>query len=71
MTIVADQLDAFQSAFDAEVRRQMSAEQLQHSVLTDGALSGQDFTLQVAELLREGDPGDSISRSLYLMVSFL
>lgn len=56
MTIVADQLDAFQAAFDAEVRRQMSAEQLQHSVLTDGALSGQDFTLQTAELLREGGP---------------
>lgn len=56
MTIVADQLDAFQEAFDAEVRRQMSAEQLQHSVLTDGSLSGQEFTLQVAELLREGGP---------------
>lgn len=56
MTIVADQLESFQQAFDAEVRRQMSAEQLQHAVLTDGELSGDDFTLPVAELLREGGP---------------
>ena len=56
MTIAADQLALFQQAFDAEVRRQLSADDLQHSVLTDGALTGSELTMEMAELLREAGP---------------
>ncbi|MEH6575915.1 MAG: single-stranded-DNA-specific exonuclease RecJ [Amphritea sp.] len=56
MTISRDKLPLFQQAFDAEVRRQLSPEALQHLVLTDGALSGAELTRDVAELLRDGGP---------------
>ncbi|GGK65302.1 single-stranded-DNA-specific exonuclease RecJ [Amphritea balenae] len=56
MTIAAEHLALFQQAFDAEVRRQMSAEQLQHSVLTDGGLLGSELNMEMAELLREAGP---------------
>ena len=56
MTIAAEHLALFQQAFDAEVRRQMSAEQLQHSVLTDGDLLGSELNMEMAELLREAGP---------------
>lgn len=56
MTIAAEHLAQFQQAFDAEVRRQLSAEDLQHSVLTDGTLSGSELALEVAEMLREAGP---------------
>jgi len=56
MTIAAENLGLFQQAFDAEVRRQLSAEQLQHAVLTDGSLSAAELTMEMAELLREAGP---------------
>ncbi|RTE66993.1 single-stranded-DNA-specific exonuclease RecJ [Amphritea opalescens] len=56
MTIAAENLSLFQQAFDAEVRRQLSAEQLQHAVLTDGRLSSSEMTMEMAELLREAGP---------------
>lgn len=56
MTIAAEHLGQFQQAFDAEVRRQLSAEDLQHSVLTDGSLNGSELALEVAEMLREAGP---------------
>mgnify|MGYP000442232370 FL=1 len=56
MTIAAENLGLFQQAFDAEVRRQLSAEQLQHAVLTDGCLSGAELSMEMAELLRESGP---------------
>lgn len=56
MTIAAENLGLFQQAFDEAVRRQLSAEQLQHAVLTDGSLSGSEMTMEMAELLREAGP---------------
>jgi len=56
MTIAAGKLTLFQQAFDAEVRRQLPAEALQHSVLSDGPLSGSELTMEMAELLREAGP---------------
>lgn len=56
MTIAADKLALFQQAFDDEVRRQLPAEALQHSVLSDGPLSGSELTMEMAELLREAGP---------------
>ncbi|MBR9865824.1 MAG: single-stranded-DNA-specific exonuclease RecJ [Oceanospirillales bacterium] len=56
MTIEAQHLPLFQQAFDAEVRRQLSPEQLQHAVLTDGSLCGTELSMEIAELLREAGP---------------
>lgn len=56
MTIAAENLGLFQQAFDEAVRRQLSAEQLQHAVLTDGELNGNEMTMEMAELLRESGP---------------
>ncbi len=56
MTIAAENLGLFQQAFDEAVRRQLTAEQLQHAVLTDGELSGSEMTMETAELLRESGP---------------
>lgn len=56
MTIAAENLGLFQQAFDEAVRRQLSAEQLQHAVLTDGELNGSEMTMEMAELLRESGP---------------
>jgi len=56
MTIEAQHLPLFQQAFDAEVRRQLSPEQLQHAVLTDGSLCGAELSMEIAELLREAGP---------------
>ncbi|MBQ0782729.1 MAG: single-stranded-DNA-specific exonuclease RecJ [Amphritea sp.] len=56
MTIAAENLGLFQQAFDEAVRRQLSAEQLQHAVLTDGELSGSEMNMEMAELLRESGP---------------
>jgi len=56
MTIAGTDLALFQQAFDSEVRRQLSAEQLQHSVLTDGTLGSAELTMEMAELLREAGP---------------
>ncbi|BBB24990.1 single-stranded-DNA-specific exonuclease RecJ [Amphritea japonica] len=56
MTIAAENLGLFQQAFDEAVRYQLSAEQLQHAVLTDGELNGSEMTMETAELLRESGP---------------
>ncbi|MBR9882267.1 MAG: single-stranded-DNA-specific exonuclease RecJ [Oceanospirillales bacterium] len=49
-------LDAFRDAFDAEVRRQLDEEALTQRVLTDGALTADQFSLELAELIREAGP---------------
>lgn len=47
---------AFASAFDAEVRRQLSDEDLAGRVLSDGQLGAEEFHLDLARALREGGP---------------
>lgn len=49
-------LGAFSSAFDAEVRRQLSAEDLTGRLLSDGQLSAQEFHLELARALRHAGP---------------
>ncbi len=46
----------FSVAFDAEVRRLLSVEDLQVETLTDGALGSDDMNLSVAQTLRQGGP---------------
>jgi single-stranded-DNA-specific exonuclease len=56
LTIAEDQLDAFRDAFDAEVRRQLDAEDLTQRILTDGELPESAFSLELAEALRNAGP---------------
>ncbi|WP_019529015.1 single-stranded-DNA-specific exonuclease RecJ [Dasania marina] len=56
MSLLKEHYAEFASAFDAEVRRQLSADDLQAVLLTDGELSPQDFQLPLAHQLRDGGP---------------
>jgi single-stranded-DNA-specific exonuclease len=56
LTLDRDKLEAFQAAFDAEVRRQVRPEQLQGTILSDGPLRADEFALEVAEALRTAGP---------------
>ena len=46
----------FAQAFDAEVRRHLSRDDLRGVILSDGELSGAELTLEVAEELRNAEP---------------
>jgi single-stranded-DNA-specific exonuclease len=48
--------DRFREAFEQEVSRLVCEDDLQGRVLTDGELSDDDLTLNLAELLRHGGP---------------
>jgi len=56
MSLDADCLADFQTAFDLEVHRQMKEAELQQVVATDGELKSADFNLELAELLRAAGP---------------
>lgn len=56
LTISDKDLGLFQQAFDEEVRRQLSEADLQQQVMTDGALSANDMTIELAEMLRDAGP---------------
>ena len=47
---------AFSQAFDEEVKRQLSAEDLQAIYLSDGELARSDFNLPLAQMLRDAGP---------------
>jgi single-stranded-DNA-specific exonuclease len=49
-------LETFSLAFDQEVRRHISVEELQGTLYTDGELSPADLCLEVAEQLRNAGP---------------
>ena len=49
-------LDEFQAAFDTQVRRHLSADDLMDLVYSDGALSAGELGLELAELLRNAGP---------------
>ncbi len=49
-------LPAFQQAFDAQVRRHLSADDLQGVIHSDGELTAAEFNLEFAELLRNFAP---------------
>lgn len=56
LTIARSALDKVMQAFNEVVSEQVTDAQLQHSLFSDGALCTEDFSLDVATLLREGGP---------------
>ena len=46
----------FETAFDREVRRQLTEDDLQAIIFSDGELSSADINLDLAQLLRDGGP---------------
>jgi single-stranded-DNA-specific exonuclease len=49
-------LPAFAAAFDAEVRRQLTADDLTGRLLSDGQLAAEEFNLPLAHALRQAGP---------------
>lgn len=56
MSLTRANFPAFAQAFDDEVRRQLTTDDLQAVVVSDGELATQDFSLQIATQLREAGP---------------
>ena len=56
MSLTRENFPAFAQAFDEEVRRQLTQDDLSALVLSDGELSAQDFNLSIAQQLREAGP---------------
>ncbi|WP_111640609.1 single-stranded-DNA-specific exonuclease RecJ [Marinimicrobium alkaliphilum] len=56
MSLKREHFDEFQQAFDTEVRRQLTDEDLAAEVITDGELSAADFSLDLASQLRQAGP---------------
>ncbi|HOY24128.1 MAG TPA: single-stranded-DNA-specific exonuclease RecJ [Cellvibrio sp.] len=56
MSLNRENFPAFAAAFDEEVRRQLTEENLSPLVLSDGELAAQDFNLTLAQQLRESGP---------------
>lgn len=56
MSLTRDNFAAFAQAFDEEVRRQLTQDDLSAIVLSDGELNSQDFNLSIAQQLRESGP---------------
>ncbi len=56
LTIPLDQFELFQKLFDQEVRKYLSSDALQGIIYSDGELLAQDFTLELAELLKKFTP---------------
>ena len=56
LSLARDQFDAFARAFDEEVGRWLSDDDLRGRLYTDGELAAEDFSLNLAETLRAGGP---------------
>src|SRR5690554_1679087 len=56
LSLPAANFGAFAAAFDAEVRRQLSDEDLTGRLLSDGQLSAEEFHLKLARALRHAGP---------------
>ena len=56
LTLEPASIDVFAAAFDAEVRRQLGDDGLKPEIATDGELLGDDFSLELAELLAAAAP---------------
>lgn len=56
LSLAKDNLPLFKEAFNQEVARQISEEQLQQVILTDGNLNPEDFCLEQAQQLIEAGP---------------
>ncbi|MDG1771923.1 MAG: single-stranded-DNA-specific exonuclease RecJ [Oceanicoccus sp.] len=56
MSLQKEQYPLFVEAFDQEVRRQLTEENLQAVLSSDGELAADDFNLQLAQTLRDAGP---------------
>ncbi|GAC1031863.1 single-stranded-DNA-specific exonuclease RecJ [Pseudomonas sp. No.21] len=56
LSLPMENFGAFAAAFDAEVRRQLSEDDLTGRLLSDGQLSLQEFHLELARALRQAGP---------------
>lgn len=56
LSLSAKHYPAFAEAFDAEVKRQLTAADLEAEVVTDGALTPEELSLETGHLLRESGP---------------
>ncbi len=66
LSLAEDDLPRFREAFDAEVRRHLSADDLHHQLLSDGDLAADELDLAVAEALRAGGPwGQGFAEPLF------
>jgi single-stranded-DNA-specific exonuclease len=66
VTLPAAQFEIFRRAFDAEVSRRLSEDDLQGRILSDGELTDDELSLELAELLRQAGPwGQSFPEPLF------
>ena len=56
LSLPKENMQTFSQAFDAVVRRHLTAEQLEPVVYSDGELQSSEFQLEIAELLRQCGP---------------
>ncbi len=56
LTIKQVHYEAFAKAFDAEVRRQLTADDLTGRIYSDGSLAAHEFDMQLAQQLRHAGP---------------
>ena len=56
MSLSRENFAAFQQAFDEEVRRQLQPQDLQAVLVSDGHLSPQEMSLELASVLRQAGP---------------
>lgn len=56
LTITRNVLDDFIKVFDEVVSQQVTESQLQHALMSDGVLDPEDFSLDVASMLRDAGP---------------
>ncbi len=56
LTIHADALERFRQAFDTEVRRHLGEEDLRGTLMSDGELSAEEATMELAARLRSETP---------------
>lgn len=56
LSIERSKLDIFQTAFDQEARRWLTADHIEAVVETDGALNAEDFSLEFAHQIRDAGP---------------
>lgn len=56
LSLQAVHYEAFAKAFDAEVRRQLTADDLTGRIYSDGCLAAHEFDLQLAQQLRHAGP---------------
>lgn len=56
LTLASEHFETFNQAFDTETRQWLSDDDLQGRLLSDGELAPAEFSLEIAELLREAGP---------------